>query len=311
MSHPQATFAIDASIRRIAATQLGVITVEQAQACGVNRNALARRRQAGALVPVFREVMRLAPFATTPAQRALAAALVVPGSVIAATSAALIHQLPVRTMETEVVLSVEAGRIVRVPGITVVRQTPSWPSRPWMGTRLATPAATLLLLPRFVNDATVERCLDHCLANRLTSVRALSDLIHRLPPPAIYKRSLLLDLLADRSNGMGHRSGTEQTVGRWLRRAGLTGWTRNLKVVVDPDTGEDVEVDFGWDGIRVALEVSPFFTHGSRAKQERDAERRRLLTGVRWHVIEALDADIADEQAFQSTVGRLRSLGAT
>lgn len=313
MPHAQATFAIDAKIRRIATKQLGIITVDQAQRSGVNRNALARRRAAGALVPVFREVMRLAPFETTANQQALAGALAVPGSVIAGTSAAVIHGLPVPAVESpgrDVVLSVAAGRIVRVSGIPVVRQTVPWPSRPWMTTRLATPAATLLLLPRFVDDATVERCLDHCLAHRLASVDALRALIAQLPRPAIHNRALLLDLLADRANGIGHRSGKEQRVGRWLTRAGLTGWTRNLRVRVDAK-GKLVEVDFGWAGIRVALEVSPFFTHGSRVKQQRDAQRRRLLAEVRWHVVEALDADIATERSFGPIVATLRSFGAT
>ncbi len=85
--------------------------------------------------------------------------------------------------------------------------------------------------------------------------------------------------------------------------------SRNLKVLVDES--EQVEVDFGWPNVNVALEVSPFFTHGSRAKQERDARRRRLLAGVRWHVVEALDDDIASERAFARTITTLRALGAT
>ncbi len=179
-----------------------------------------------------------------------------------------------------------------------------------MTTRLATPAATLLLLPRLVDDATVERCLDHCLAHRLASVDAMTGLILRLPRPAVHNRALLLDLLDDRANGIGHCSGNEQMVGRWLTRAGLTGWTRNLKVHVNA-AGSLVEVDIDWEGIRLALEVSPFFTHGSRAKQERDAQRRRLLGVVRWHVVEALDADIATERAFKPIVASLRLFGAT
>lgn len=143
----QATFDIDANIRHIAASQLGLVTVAQAQKCGVSRNALARRREAGALVPVFREVMRLASVDATHSQRALAAALAVPGSVIAATSAAVVHQFPIPAKPKDVVLSVAAGRLVRVPGITVVRQSAGWPSRPWLTTRIATPAATVLCSP--------------------------------------------------------------------------------------------------------------------------------------------------------------------
>ena len=312
MRHAQSTFAIDAQIRCIAAKQLGVITVHQAQQCGVNRNALARRRDSGALIAVFREAMRLAPFATTPMQRILAASLVVPGSVIAATSAAIVHQMPVpaaRAATDDVVLSVAANRIVRVPGITTVRQTTPLPSAPWMTTRVATPAATLLLLPRFVDESIVERCLDHALAHRRCTVANVRRLLERTPSRAVHERQLLLDLLADRSNGIGHRSGKEQRVAQWLTTAGLTGWTRNLRVRVGEDQ-ESVEVDFGWRRARLALEVSPFFTHGSREKQERDAERRRLLVANDWRVVEAVDPDIATERAFARTIALLQTLGA-
>ncbi len=51
----------------------------------------------------------------------------------------------------------------RTAGIRTSRQRFELPSRPWHGVRLATPAATLLLLPRFVDAPTLERCIDHCL----------------------------------------------------------------------------------------------------------------------------------------------------
>lgn len=312
MLHVQSTFVIDAQIRHIAATQLGVITVDQARQCGVGRNALARHRASGALIAIFREAMGLAPFATTPTQRVLAASLVVPGSVIAATSAAVVHQMPVptgRATTDDVVLSVAASRLVRIPGITTVRQTTPLPSTQWLTTRVATPAATLLLLPRFVDEGTVERCLDHALAHRMCTVTNVRRLLERTPYQAVYKRQFLLDLLADRSNGMGHRNAKEQQVARWLTSARLMAWTRNLRVRVRNDQ-ESIEVDFGWRSVRLALEVRPFFIHGSREKQERYAERRRLLVANDWRVVEALDHDIATERAFARTTALLRALGA-
>lgn len=312
MARLQSTFDIDARIRAIASTQLGLVTVAQATRRGIDKHALAGRRDSGALVPLYPNVMKLAPFATTPEQRVLGAALAVPGSVVAATSAAIVHQMPVpaRDVPNEAVLSVVTGRAVRVPGIIVVRQRIIPPSKGWMTTRVATPAATVLLLPRFVDDSTVERCLDHCLAHRITSVANLRALILATAPHAVFRRQLLLDLLADRTNGIGHRSAKEQKVGRWLNRAGLTGWTRNLKVrVVVSGRVVEVEVDFGWPNDRVALEVSPFFTHGSRVTQDRDAERRRLLAVASWHVVEAVDGDLANERAFARIIAALRAMG--
>jgi very-short-patch-repair endonuclease len=314
MPHVQSTFAIDATLRQIATQQLGVITVDQAKRRGVNRNALARRREAGALVPVFREAMRLAPFSTTPSQRVLAASLVVPGSVIAATSAAIVHQLPLPghvAHSHDVVLSVVgASRVVRVPGITAVRHTTPLPSTRWLTTRVATPAATLVLLPRYLDADEVERCLDHALAHRLCTVATVKRLLERTPPQSVHGRRLLLGLLDDRAGGIGHRSATEQHVGRWLKRAGFSGWVRNFRVRVDAHS-TDVEVDFGWPAQRIALEVSPFFTHGSRATQQRDMHRRRLLVHAGWRVVEAADDDLATPRAFTRTIASLRALGAS
>ena len=309
MARPQSTFDLDARIRAIASNQLGLVTVAQATQCGIDKHALAGRRNAGALVPLYPNVVRLAPFATTPLQRVLGAALAVPGSVVAATSAAIIHQMPLppRVADDPVVLSVVSGRVVRVPGITVVRQRIIPPCKTWISTRVATPAAALLLLPRFVDGGAVERCLDHCLTHQLTSVTNVRALIDATARRALYRRQLLLDLLDARSGGMGHRSRTEQKVGRWLINAGLTGWVRNHNVRIGSE--DRVEVDFGWPDGRVALEVSPFFTHGSRVAQDRDAERRRLLALGDWRVVEAVDRDIANERAFARIVATLRAIG--
>jgi hypothetical protein len=308
MRHAQSTFDLDARIRAIASNQLGLVTVQQAKQAGVDKHALAKRRSSGALVPMFTQVMRLASCDPTPQQRVLAAALAVPGSVVAATSAAIIHQMPLAhaVVRDHAVLSVSKDRLIRIPGITVVRQTVAPPSTRWVATRVTTPAATLLLLPRFVDELSVERCLDHCLARRLTTVKTVRVLIECTSPRAIPGRTLLVDLLAARSGGIGHRSGKERDVGKWLDRAGLTGWAPNLKVQVSPN--EDIEVDFGWAARRVALEASPFFTHGSRAQQERDAYRRRMLILAGWRIVEAVDHDLGSERAFASIVRTLQLL---
>lgn len=308
MRRTHSTQELDARLRAIGAHQLGLVTAAQALNAGVGSNALARRRACGSLVDMFPHVMRLGASPFSPQQQILAAALAVPGSTIAATSAAIVHGMPLpaarRGDATDLVLSVTANRPVRIGGITAVRLSVSPPSTPWMNARLAAAASALLLLPRFVDARTTERCLDHCLAHRLTTVDTVRHVLIRMPTRAISGRRFLLSLLDARTDGIGHRSGKEQYVGGWLNAAGLPGWTRNYAVPVGDD-GE-VEVDFGWRHRRVALEVSPFFTHGSRITQERDVERRRLLVLHDWRVVEAVDADLASERAFCRTAETLR-----
>jgi very-short-patch-repair endonuclease len=78
-----------------------------------------------------------------------------------------------------------------------------------------------------------------------------------------------------------------------------------FKLVGVTTSGVCVEVDFAWPAHRVALEVSPFFAHGTRATQERDMERCRLLTQDGWRTIEATDPDLVDRATFQATTRAL------
>ena len=309
MRGDRTSLEIDELLQRMAAAQLGLVTVNQAAKAGVDKYALARRRTSGALIPVFSTVMRLEATPVSSHQQVLAAALAVPGSVIAGPSAALVHQMPLPTRlrdEPRWVLSVGPERYVSQPGVRTVRQGVVPPSRRWMTSRVTSPEATLLLLPRFVDAGVVERCFDDAIARRIASVRSIGDLLATMPITAVSGRKLLLELLDARSGGIGHRSGKEQRVGRWLDHAGLRGWQANYRVRLHD--GDDVETDFAWEPDRVALEVSPFFTHGSRATQERDAERRRLLVEHDWRVVEATDRDLVNRAAFARTVAALRIL---
>ncbi|MFN8020450.1 MAG: type IV toxin-antitoxin system AbiEi family antitoxin domain-containing protein [Acidimicrobiales bacterium] len=301
----RSTFDIDAALRRLARPQLGLVTTAQTRHEGIDHAAIHRRRTSGALEPIFAGVFRLGASTATSEQRTLAAALAVPGSCVAASSAGAVIGMPVAS-RPEPIVAVGDGRSSRTSGVRVVRQRTPLPSRPWYTARVATPEATLVLLPRFEDGATVERCLDHCLAHRLTTVGRVRDLLETMPPRAVVGRPLLLELLDARSTGIGHRSGLEQRVGRWLDAEGLTGWQRNLGVALAG--GGSIEVDFAWPDARVALELSPFFTHGSRDAQARDVERRRLLIAEGWTTVEVGDDDLTDREAFHTCIEVIRAV---
>ncbi len=297
---------IDAVLHTLAAPQLGLITVQGAAAAGVARWALESRRANGVLEYVVGGVMRFVGSPATDEQRLLAANLAVPGSELCGTSSAVVHGMPVpRSARHRLMVAVTSTRSARTPGVTTVRQKALLPCRPWYTGRIATPASTLLLLPRFVGPVALERCLDYSLTHDLVTVSEVRRLVTELPHRAVIGRPHLLRLLDARDGRKGHRSGLEQKVGGWLTAAGLGGWVRNFDV---PCEGGAVEVDFAWLEPRVALEVSPFVTHGSRTAQARDIERRREITLAGWRCVEAEDGDVADESSFQPTVRILRAL---
>jgi very-short-patch-repair endonuclease len=302
------SFDIDARLRAIGSQQLGLVTAAQANEAGVDKHALARRRDSGGLVTVYPSVMRLGAAPESDAQRFLAASLFVPGSIVAATSAATIHGMPLpgSLVDDRPVLCVGRQQVIRVHGIRTMRVQLPPQHRRWMSSLIASPAATLLQLPRMLDAASVERCLDHALAHRLVTVTGLTDLLSLTQPGAVFRRTLLLDLVAARSGGIGHRSKLEQLVAKWMRSAGIEGWKRNHQV--DVGRGRSVEVDFAWPDLKIALEISPFFTHGSRRQQDRDARRRRLLVQAGWRVIEATDPDLTNQLAFATTIALLRTL---
>jgi very-short-patch-repair endonuclease len=301
-------FQIDDALRRIALPQLGLVTVEQAARAGVSKWALDRRRRSGLWTPVHPGVLRSGAVAPNAEQRMLAAALAVRGSTLIGPSSALVDGLPVGPRGAAVpVVAVGPGRSTRTAGVEVVRLTVELPVRRWHGVPVTTPAATLVTLPRFASADRLERCLDHCLVNRLTTVDRVRALVEALPSRAVPGRRRLLELLADRAErGIGHRSGTEQTVRDWLDSAGLVGWRPNVLVPVP--VGPPIECDFVWADRQTILEVSPFHTHGTKAAQERDVERRRLLVEAGWSIVEASDVDIASERAFARVVQSLRTI---
>jgi hypothetical protein len=149
----QGTLSLDAALLRIAAHQLGLVTSQQAAAAGIDRSALARRRAAGLLVPVFAGVDRVRSADCDARQRCLAAALAVRDSSVGGPSAGLVHEFPLpqafAQTETAPLVCVGRSRRARVPGITVVRHSVLLPRQKWFGAWVATPAAAWVMLPRY------------------------------------------------------------------------------------------------------------------------------------------------------------------
>jgi very-short-patch-repair endonuclease len=280
---------IDQAIGRVARDQLGLISISQAATVGISRTSIQKRVKSRVLVPVFRSVYRLGSTEPSNRQRALAACLSHEGGALAGRWAAMIHALPLPPLELDhfdVTLAVGETHQIRQRGITIVRHRYPNPNQTWLSVgRVSTPATTLLELSALRGDERISRnqlarCIDHCIANRLIVVEDVLSWLATHPAKRITGRQTLV----------------EAKVGRWLKGLGLNGWKSNFKVPVV--RGEPIEVDFAWVAERIALEVSPFYTHGSKAKQQRDLQRRTVLRKMGWKVVEADDRHLSTDDTF-------------
>lgn len=71
-----------------------------------------------------------------------------------------------------------------------------------------------------------------------------------------------------------------------MRRAGITGWTANLDVVLETPLGtRKLVVDCAFEAERLAVEVNSKEWHDSPGAFQKDAEKARMLTGAGWTVV--------------------------
>lgn len=300
---------IDSIIARKAAQQLGLVTARQLSIDGVQPAHLEERARSGTLFRPIRQVYRVLSFPQSIEQHYLACCFAVPGSVISGIAAATIHKLPVPRAFSMglhrglplVELRVANDHRASLQRAKVRRVSDLGESIQWHGGFVTSIPETLLDLARLVDLPTLERCLDYMLVEGgPTNVAALETLV-AARQRAVNRASLVALLAVRNGRGFLYRSKLEQTVGEWLSGAGLPPFVSNFIV-----PGPEVEVDFAWPSWRIALEVSPFYTHSSREKQARDMERRRALKAAGWIVVECTDAHLVSLLSFAPIFDDLR-----
>ena len=304
-----ATLDLDRQLIHCAEKQFGLFTSSQAIRCGVSEPALNRRAETKTIVRVHQGVYRLGGFETFPEQQYLAACLAVPGSILSGIAAARIHGLPVGPLWAPIVRPmVVIDAACRSTKEFLVRRTKYLPkSRPWKGGQIATVSETIISLAEYLGRNDLARCIDHAVAERKIDVPRIIEIVETRGAPAVRGRAKLRDELAKRTtNTVVYRSKKEAIVASWLRSAHLPPFLTNYPVVVS-DT-KSVEVDVVWPEYVVALEISPFFTHGSEQRQRRDMERRRELVNAGFRVVEATDEHLVNQKSFAPIIETLSNL---
>ena len=301
---------IDIAIHDLASGQLGLVTASQLEGHGITASHLEQRTRQSELCRETRGVYRVLSHPRSRPQFILSRCFAIPGSVIGGIAAAVVHDLPVRASTSRsnrdgtqtVELHVGPRQSSVLPGAALRRMKEPSISVAWNGGLVTSVSETLIDLARLVDRSSLNRCLDHALVEKFVTVPSLRTSLEQ--KPRAINRRVLLDLLDERPTGtVRYRSRTEQRVGRWLHDEKLSPVCSNFTV-----PGIGIEVDFAWPTQRIALEVSPFYTHSSKEKQDRDMHRRLKLQSAGWLIVECTDRHVVSATSFSPIATHIRTL---
>lgn len=285
----------EADLRRLAASQLGVVSRDELLALGLSLSAIDRRVQAGILVVMRPGVYRDVAVPRSWTQRALAAAKWIgEDGAVGGTSAAALHRLDGFGPPRVITLVTSRPSRSNDPLLKIVR-TPFWePSDRIQVSGIPTTSVerTLIALAGTETEERLEVALEDALRKRLTDRSAIGHRLNRMPVNQA-GRARLVRVLGEGAGLAATDSALEVKVIRLLRDQ---GYQRPMRQKVLDDRGRFVgRVDLVFPERRLILEVDGFRFHSGRSSWERDRERRNALTALGWVVLH-VTVRMLDEQ---------------
>lgn len=293
-------------LRNTASKQHGLLTRAQLAELGVSRSAVSREAASGRLERVTPRVFRVSGSAATSQQRAMAAALDLPGAV-AGVSAASMWRIPGYVLEPVQVLG------TRRPNRG--RDRPGWAHssvrlKDEDITRLddipvTTPVRTLRDLAGRVHPERLSQACDRMLSTRTLRLGTLHAALEDLPlrggaPGTAEMRRLIL------ARPDGYRpadSNLERRFEQILADADEVAFER--QVVVGDDGGVIGRVDFLDRDLGVIVEVQSHLFHTGLVDVARDKERVERLRRAGWIVVLVTDEEVFHRKA--EVVARVRT----
>lgn len=275
----------EAELRRLAASQKGIVSRDELLALGLSLSAIDRRVQAEILVPMRPGIYRDVAVPRSWKQRALGAAKWVgDDGAVGGTSAAALHGLDGFGPPRVITLLTPRPSRSNDPLLKIVR-TPFWePSDRVVAAGVPTTSVqrTLIDLAGTETEERLEVALEDALRKRLTDRTAIADRLNRMPVNQA-GRARLVRLLGEGAGLAATDSALEVKVIRLLREQ---GYPRPLRQKVLDDRGRFVgRVDLVFPERRLILEVDGFRFHSGRSSWDRDRERRNALTALGWVVL--------------------------
>ncbi len=264
-----------------------MLSREQLRAAGVSDAAIDRAVANGDLHRVFRGVYARGHPRIGVRGRMRAAVLACGEETVVShrSAAALLGLLEPAPAVVDVIAPGHRGRkldgirahLVRVPDATEVGEVACIPC--------TSPARTLVDLAGTVGGWALRGAFERAAARRLLDLRAVETAIGGERRRGLASLRRLIEewrLAAPVARGQRLRSPLEAKVLPLLAAEGLPAPRANARVRVANST---LEVDFLWDGPRLAVEADSRRHHDSGVAFERDRRRDRELTGAGYRVV--------------------------
>ena len=285
---------LDEIIRRVAASQHGLVSRHQLRDAGASFNAVHQRLIAGRLVRLSPCVFAIGGSPDTPAQRALAAVLDVgEQAVLSHSSAAAWWRVPGFVLSPTHTTRMRGGR-VRPSHISVVHQPLAVADEHITvlhGVPITTPARTIFDVAGHEPLGRTARALDYMLSRRLASAAELHHLLRALARRGRPGITMMRQLLSERPpHEKPPMSNLER---RFLQLASSVG-IRDLDRQVDitDKTGWIASVDFLCSSRKIVFEIDSVLHHSTLTDRHRDDARTDRLVRAGYIVIPVSETDV-------------------
>lgn len=262
-----------------AARRHGVLTVDDARACGISDRTLRARAAAEGWERLHRGVWAV-PGAPGGPLRECAAALAAAGSqaLLARRTAGWLWDLRAPAVRPELLLPGEAAP-VRRPGLVVIRSMSLAPEDLGVhaGLRVTTPARTLADLAAVCSQ---DRLLEMVVRARQRELVETPDLAAQVATmrraPGIHRLRAAVELL----DGERVDSLLERDVRRGIRASGLPA-PAGAPLWLGSGPGR-VQIDIAWPERRVGVEVDGFAYHRTADDLARDHRKANVAAAAGW-----------------------------
>ncbi|MGH3647417.1 MAG: DUF559 domain-containing protein [Micromonosporaceae bacterium] len=265
----------------------GLFTRTDARECGFSDDQIRRRLAGGDWRRVLGRVYAPAALPSTARLRDVAAQLAIPGAVLSGPSAARWYGFGLP--DVRVCVTVGRHQRTRVAGVRLLREPLARTDvRLVDGVLVTSRERAVFDCLRLLPEPAARDLLDRAL---LLTWTTMPDLTGRVRAHVGRHGAPRLVRLVHEASG-GARSAAERRFLSLLRRAGVTGWRPNYRVMVDGRLIAVVDVAFpSW---RLAIEIDGWAYHQMPERFRNDRIRQNRLVAAGWTVLRFTWADLTE-----------------